>query len=353
MEVCILGNNLTSLTLAKTLVNQGIYVDVFSTNHNQRIDKNRTLGISKQNIDFFNKNILNINKLLWDIDKIEIYSENLNNKKILNFTDVEKLFSIIKNKELIEHLLSKLKKDKLCKFKKTKISNNLIELDYKLIINCDFSNSITKKFFYNQLKKKYNSFAYTTIIKHKKIHNNVAKQFFTSRGPLAFLPISNTETSVVFSVRGKEKIDLEAFIKKYNIEYKIIFIDKSSCIELKSSNLRSYHHKNVLAFGDLLHKIHPLAGQGFNMTLRDIREIFNLIKFKKNNGLDLDSSICHEFEKNMRHKNYLFSNGIDFIYEFFTLENKIKSKLFSQSLKILGKNKFINNFFKKAADNGI
>ena len=89
------------------------------------------------------------------------------------------------------------------------------------------------------------------------------------------------------------------------------------------------------------------------MTLRDIREIFNLIKFKKNNGLDLDSSICHEFEKNMRHKNYLFSNGVDFIYEFFTLENKIESKLLSQSLKILGKNKFINNFFKKAADNGI
>ena len=221
-----------------------------------------------------------------------------------------------------------------------------------MIINCDFKNSITKKFFYNQLKK-YNSFAYTTIIKHEKIRNNVAKQFFTSRGPLAFLPISNTETSVVFSVRGKQKIDLGAFIKKYKAEYKITFIGKSTCVELKSSNLRSYHYKNILAFGDLLHRIHPLAGQGFNMTLRDIREIFNLIKFKKNNGLDLDSSICYEFEKRMRHKNYLFSNGIDFIYEFFILENKIKSNLFSQSLKIIGSNKLINNFFKKVADNGI
>ena len=121
MEVCILGNNLTSLTLAKTLVNQGIYVDIFSTNHNQRIDKNRTIGISKKNIDFLIIiYILNINKLLWNIDKIEIYSENLNNKKILNFTDVEKLFSIIKNKELIKHLLSKLKKENYVNLKKQK-----------------------------------------------------------------------------------------------------------------------------------------------------------------------------------------------------------------------------------------
>ena len=47
-------------------------------------DKTRTIGISKTNIDFFNKYILNIEKLLWDINKIEIYSESFNNEKILN-----------------------------------------------------------------------------------------------------------------------------------------------------------------------------------------------------------------------------------------------------------------------------
>ena len=36
---------------------------------------NRTLGISKSNIDFFNKNILNIEKLLWNIKKIEIFQK--------------------------------------------------------------------------------------------------------------------------------------------------------------------------------------------------------------------------------------------------------------------------------------
>ena len=352
MEVCILGSSLTSLTLAKTLVNQGIYVDIFSSKNNKEADKNRTIGISKNNIEFFNKYIFNINKILWNINKIEIFSENLNDENILNFVDREKLFSVVKNYRLMNFLISELNKNKLCKFKKKKITNNILKKNYKIIINCDLNNLITKKFFYKKIKKDYNSFAYTTVFKHKKLDNFTAKQFFTSRGPLAFLPISETETSVVYSVRGKEKIDLDYFIKKYNNDYKIISINKSSSIELKSSNLRSYYYKNVLAFGDLLHKIHPLAGQGFNMTIRDIKEILKLIKSKKANGLDLDSSICIDFEKNMRHKNYLFSNSIDLIYESFKLESKIKKNLFSKLVRQMGKNKTLNNFFVKVADEG-
>ena len=54
--------------------------------------------------------------------------------------------------------------------------------------------------------KKYNSFAYTTIIEHKKsLNNNTAVQIFTKRGPLAFLPISNNKTSVVYSIKGLKK----------------------------------------------------------------------------------------------------------------------------------------------------
>ena len=122
---------------------------------------------------------------------------------------------------------------------------------------------------------------------------------------------------------------------------------------MKSSNLRSYYHKNIIAFGDLLHKLHPLAGQGFNMTLRDIQKIYKLIKFKRDHGLDLDTSICSDFERITKDKNYLFSNGIDFIYEFFNFESKINSSILSKSLNLLGKNKILNNFFTKLADRGI
>ena len=287
---CILGSGL-NLTLAKTLVNQGIYVDIFLSKSNSDKDKTRTIGISKTNIDFFNKYILNIEKLLWDINKIEIYSENFKNEKILNFQNSnDKLFSILKNFELFDYLYSKLIKDKLCTFKKDSITNSLLKKNYDLFINCDFSNSITKKFFQRQIKKNYNSFALTSTIKHKKVKNNTALQIFTSKGPLAFLPISKNETSVVYSIRGEQQTDLNYFIKKYNKFYEITKFGQVKSFYLKSSNLRSYYHKNVLAFGDL-HKLHPLAGQGFNMTIRDIREILNLIKLRKNNGLALDSSV--------------------------------------------------------------
>ena len=112
MKVCILGDGLTSLSLAKTLVNQGIFVDIYSDKKIKKLNKFRTIGITKSNIEFFNKYILNIEKLLWKINKIEIYSKNLNNEKILNFEkNNEQLFSMIKSHQLYDCLNSKLIKN--------------------------------------------------------------------------------------------------------------------------------------------------------------------------------------------------------------------------------------------------
>ena len=55
--------------------------------------------------------------------------------------------------------------------------------------------------------------------------------------------------------------------------------------------------------------------------------------------MQLDSSILSEFEKETKNKNFLFSNSVDFIYEVFNFDKKIKSKSFNKILKIIGKNK--------------
>ena len=227
---------------------------------------------------------------------------------------------------------------------------------YELIINCDHINMISKKYFSKKIVKKYNSSAFTTVIKHKKILNDTAIQVFTTKGPLAFLPISNTETSVVYSVYGladKHKKNIEELIRFHNYKYKISKIEKISSFELMSLHLRSYYHNNILAFGDALHKIHPLAGQGFNMTIRDIRILTKIIINRCKLGLPLDSSINEEFENSIKHKNFIFSNGVDLIHEFFKIERKTKSNILSKSVQFIGKNSYVNKMFAKIADKGI
>ncbi len=356
MRVCIIGNNLSCLTLAKALVNQNIYVDLFAKKKKYKLDQLRTIGISKSNVDFFNDNIINIEKITWKLKKIEIFTDNFENERILKFeNDKKELFSIVKNHNLYELLQTSLSKSFYFKKFYKKVSLNFLE-NYDLIFNMDASNLISKKYFYKKIIKEYKSVAYATTIHHDKIKNDIAIQIFTKKGPLAFLPISERETSVVYSIH---KSDIEKnenifkLIQHYNLKFKIKKIQKPISFDLNSFILRSYYHKNILAFGDILHKIHPLAGQGFNMIIRDIKILSDIIENKRNIGLPLDSSVNTEFENKIKHNNFIFSNGIDLVHEFFNFERKVNSNILSKTIQILGKNPSINKIFTKIADKGI
>ena len=89
------------------------------------------------------------------------------------------------------------------------------------------------------------------------------------------------------------------------------------------------------------------------MTIRDIRNLMQIINKRIILGLPLDQSVNYEFEKKYKDKNFLFLSGIDFIHEFFNIERQIKSNLLSKSIQNLGKNPRINKIFTKIADEGI
>jgi 2-octaprenyl-6-methoxyphenol hydroxylase len=362
MNVCIIGEGLTALSLAKCLINKKINVHNYHKIKNSNFSSNRTIGISKSNFEFFKEKIFKISKNnYWKINKIEIYTDKINIENLLKFeNDKNDLFYIIKNDELLKSLKSNLIKSKY--FKKTILKNNINEAllnkkEYDLIINCDPNNLLAKKYFIKKINKDYYNLAYTTIFNHKKIENNTAIQIFTKQGPIAFLPISKFETSVVYSIDIKNKkfndSDIVNLINKNNPKYKINKFTKLKSFKLSSSNLRNYYYKNILAFGDVLHKIHPLAGQGFNMTIRDLRILIKLIENKIELGLQLDSSILIEFEKETKDKNFIFSQAIDLIYETFNLDKKFKNKNFSKILKSVGENKNLTNYFIKLADTGL
>ena len=363
MNICIIGDGLTGLSLAKNLINKKINVCFYHKNKIKNSLSSRTIGISKNNLEFFRKEIHKTsNKMFWEIKKIEIYSEKLEKENILSFGNhKDNLFYMVKNDQLYTSLMNKISKNKFFTKKLIKDKSFYEDLQkknkYDLIINCDSNNFFSNKFFIKKIDKNYNNLAYTTILKHKKIKNNIATQIFTKNGPIAFLPISNIETSIVFSLdtKAKKYNDSEVLdlIIKNNPKYQILKTLKLSSFKLSSSNLRNYYNKNILAFGDLLHRIHPLVGQGFNMTIRDIKTLSGIIQNKIDLGMQLDSSVLVKFEKQTKNKNFLFSNSVDFIYEIFNLDKKIKSKSFNKILKIIGKNTRLTNYFIKLADKGL
>ena len=361
MNICLIGNGLSSLVLAKVLIEKNIRVSLLFESKKANTLATRSIGISKKNYDYFNKEISNIHKISWPINNIEIFKENNLEKKILNFKNENRqLFFMIKYNDLYNLINSKLKKNKKFKIikKKNILYNDIIKnYNFDIIINSDSKNIIYKEFFFKKILKDYKSTAFTTIIKHQRIKNDIATQIFTDLGPLAFLPISNSETSVVFSIlqnknRFDEK-DIKNLIFKYNKKYKIKSFLNFEKFNLKYLNLRKYVYKNILSFGDSIHKVHPLAGQGFNMTLRDIKTLLDLIQDRLELGLPLDSFILKKFESITKHKNYIFSSGIDFIYEFFKFENKYGNEYSNKILTSLGRNKFFNKYASKLADSGL
>tara|TARA_B100001778_G_scaffold333256_1_gene341377 strand:- start:1628 stop:2722 length:1095 start_codon:yes stop_codon:yes gene_type:complete len=363
MNICLIGNGISTLLLANSLASRNIKVSIYGGEQPKKKLITRTLGISKNNSQFLNKEKINIKQKSWPISKIKIFNETENNKEILNFGyKDEKIFYIIKYTDLVNLINKRIKKNKLIKQYKIKNSSFFKSIidekdNYDLIINFNEKNILSKKLFFKRNEKDYNSFAYTSLISHESCNNNTAFQIFTKFGPLAFLPNSKNKTSIVFSVFDKNNNISESKIKdlifNYNKTYKIKSFTKFEKFKLKSSILKNYYYKKILCFGDNLHKIHPLAGQGFNMTIRDIKVLLSLIDFRINLGLSLDSSVLLEFQNKTKHYNYIFSNTIDFIHEYFKIDNSFNNLYSKKLFNFLDKNNLFKKYTIKLADKGI
>ena len=89
------------------------------------------------------------------------------------------------------------------------------------------------------------------------------------------------------------------------------------------------------------------------MRLRDIRVLSELIQNRIELGLPLDNSIFQDFEKKTKHLNYIFTSTVDFVYEFFKLDNKINNNYSKEIFNLIDKNNNLNRFFSQYANKGL
>ena len=109
MKICLIGKNLTNFVLAKVLSNKKLSLDIVYNFDDKKIKSSRTLGISKDNYDYLNKNFKNLKISAWPIKKIKIYGANKDLNKLFEFYNKDKEnFFLIKYNEIFNYLQKSL-----------------------------------------------------------------------------------------------------------------------------------------------------------------------------------------------------------------------------------------------------
>ena len=375
-KICIIGDGLTGLTAAAILSKQDICIDLYCGNKqkNKSLD-NRTTAISESNLQYLKNNLsLTKTSFFWSCKKISLFFED--KKKITNFLNFDEknknYINIFQNKDLKKKLDKIILQKKNIRLIKKNIEgvdseNGFITSDkkkifYDLIILSvgGFSKFYTKIEGGRSIKKKYEELAITTIVKHNaKIKN--ASQFFLKEGPLVILPFKKSYFSTVWSISSNYFNINEKNLKKILIEKLRILLHtkRIKTVEHIQSypinlNLKTkYFKKNILILGDGLHMVHPIAGQGFNLVLRDIKTLAELMsKTSKLGLLFKDSFLLKDFYNTRKPENNLFGLGINLTNLFFR-DNKYFSTFKRGILNNINNFNFIKKISQSVADKGL
>ena len=323
-QIVIAGAGLIGSIMAVALASKGFDVTVVDGAKNQdRLERNkgRTYALSRTS-----KNLLS-NLGLWDLKKLKV-------------SPIETIVLSTKNKasDLICHLAEFNKENSKCdpssymiedsclrtvleseldRNKKIQLINstevihdetNSFEtkiflsdkssISTEILIISDgresgFAKRLNKRFF----KKNYNQVAIVGNLSHENSHNFIAHQIFLTGGPLAILPLQGKRSTFVWSLPTDKGKNLsfsegEIFINhlKENIGDVLTnpsLIGEKKMFPLYLRFLRDSTDNRKVFIGDSAQAIHPLAGQGLNIGLRDVASLVDVLLNGKKLGIDL------------------------------------------------------------------
>tara|TARA_B100000029_G_scaffold516500_1_gene630330 strand:+ start:2899 stop:4083 length:1185 start_codon:yes stop_codon:yes gene_type:complete len=324
-DITIVGGGLIGLCLAPILAQLNfkiILVDKENIIKKKSMEKDsRTVAISQGTKVFLEKyNIWrDLYKYTQPIDRIQVLNRNVESN--INFSHSVEMGYIIEHKNFKKILLKKIKSQRNIKILNNKKifkinnSNNFIstflkddlEINSKLLIGADGKNSFLRSYYkipFYQIN--YNQSALVMNFNHFKNHFNTAYEIFLPNGPLATLPMKNYskknfKSSLIWSEKSSyinRLLSLEKSVLKDIIEEKISkHLGKINSIEsvkkfpLSAHICRKFYDERVVLLGDSAHSIHPIAGQGWNLGMRDVKNLIEFLQDSKNYGLDFGSKL--------------------------------------------------------------
>jgi len=147
----------------------------------------------------------------------------------------------------------------------------------------------------------YKQKAIVTTVAHEKPHQGVAHELFLPNGPFAILPLTEHRSSIVWTdtpraVNAAMELPEHMFAAELARRFGDMYGDVGPCAPrwayLLSLQMAEHYVKGRLALiGDAAHAIHPIAGQGLNMGLRDAAALADIVFSAKSNGLDIGTNL--------------------------------------------------------------
>jgi 2-polyprenyl-6-methoxyphenol hydroxylase-like FAD-dependent oxidoreductase len=137
------------------------------------------------------------------------------------------------------------------------------------------------------------------------------------------------------------------------LKTKKIQISNQQSYPLSLNLKRTYYKNDILILGEGLHSVHPLAGQGFNLVLRDINKLQDIFKYYTRLGMSLKSTpALEEFTNNRKSENIITGIGIDLTHHFFK-QNKLLDPFKETILKNISKNNTLKKISKFISNQGL
>ncbi|WP_455217276.1 UbiH/UbiF/VisC/COQ6 family ubiquinone biosynthesis hydroxylase [Kaarinaea lacus] len=208
--------------------------------------------------------------------------------------------------------------------------------------------------------RNYSQQALVTTVKTQHHHQDAAWQRFLPSGPLAFLPLTNGYSSIVWSTtpeQAKELIDLDESEFKTTLanafEHKlggVLEVGPRATFTLKGQHAKHYVKPHLALVGDAAHTIHPLAGQGVNLGFADVVELAEVIRNARHDGKAIGSfKILRRYERARRGDNLLMLESMGAFKNLFSNDSSALSQLRNLGLNITDKIAPVKHLFMRQA----
>jgi len=341
-------------------------------NINSLLQQSRALALSASSIDILKK--ININPKD-DLNFIPINKIHTSQKKSFGRVVIDQSKSapigfVIRYDQLIKALLEKISVNKYISIH---FESEIVSMDVKksffkdidnkkynynfLIFSDGIGNLLNNQFEFSVDNEMSNYSALVCEVTTQLKHQNTAYERFTPDGPIALLPINNESLSkLVWTgnsnfVESLFKLNNNQFIECFHEQFgerlgQVVDLGKRIVYPLRQQYILKPYIENLLVLGNAAHTMHPVAGQGLNLSIRDIAYLTTILE---KNQYSIDTDIFKEYFENRVKEMKSFMKLTHFLVKGFSNDyvgiNKIRSlSLFMLDNQKLIKDNFINKF---------